>query len=224
MSRGSSRLAEPAEAGGRCGFRDGSVPARLRPAECNPPERADELGGRTSGQLTGEDSRGREGSTPRWCCTCGAPRDAHGDHPADGALPVNRLRWAITGGWRGARRRAGGRPGRPACRRGVDGTPPVVLGPGGEETPGWWSVGGFLRNRAMLTALAREGFPRPSVPPLGQSQSGELGRQVEFRRPHIPEGNRSVLAGAVDGLDVVRTRRLGGDVVDVDAYRVGLTW
>jgi len=49
----------------------------------------------------------------------------------------------------------------------------------------------------MLTALAGEGIPRPAVPPLAQSQPGELSHQVEFRRPHIPEGNRSVLAAAV---------------------------
>src|ERR1017187_4793862 len=78
------------------------------------------------------------------------------------------------------------------------------------------SAGWLLPDGEMLAALPGEGLPRPPVPPLAQSQPCELGHQVEFGRPHVPEGNRGVLAAAIDYLDVVRAHRLRGGVVDVE--------
>jgi len=65
------------------------------------------------------------------------------------------------------------------------------------------SAGGFFPDRDVLAALAREGLPGPPVPPLAQSQPGELGHQVELGRPHVPEGDRGVFATAAGDLDVV---------------------
>src|SRR5215470_9755982 len=73
----------------------------------------------------------------------------------------------------------------------------------------------LLPNRDVLAALAREGLPCPPAPSLAQSQPCELRHQVAFCWPHVPERGRFVIATAIDHLDVVRTHRLGGGVVDI---------
>ena len=74
------------------------------------------------------------------------------------------------------------------------------------------SGSGFLPDREVLVAVAGKRLPGPAVPPFTQPHPGELGHQVWFRRPHVPEPDRGVLAT----LNVVPAHALRGRVVGVD--------
>ena len=69
----------------------------------------------------------------------------------------------------------------------------------------------------MPAALAREGLALPAAPALAQAHAGELGHQVEFRRPRVSKRNRQALGPAVDDLEVMGREALNGDVVLVEA-------
>src|SRR5688572_25373226 len=61
---------------------------------------------------------------------------------------------------------------------------------------GFCSAPGFFPYRDMLVARAGEQLARPPRPAIAQPQPGELGHEVEFRRPHVSKRYRSILAAA----------------------------
>src|SRR5262245_39122746 len=68
----------------------------------------------------------------------------------------------------------------------------------------WCSGGGQLVDRHVLCAVARERLTCPVAPSLAQAEVGQLGHEVEFRRPDEAEGDSPILQRAADGAAVAR--------------------
>jgi len=77
-----------------------------------------------------------------------------------------------------------------------------------------------------MVACAREPFSRPARPALTQPQSSKLCHEVKFRRPHISERDRTVLAAAPYDFDVIGAQCLSRYVVQVErpASRAYMAW